>query len=408
MKMTKREKKMLIGLGVLVLCAVYFQFLVTPQLETIRQLDEQLAALTTKVQLVKQEHSPNSSFNKDYKILHTKTAAVTQPFLSEIQQEKLILLLDDLIGQSELKPLTIAFSDIELSEIKDATQEEMKVNPLKQLVDQYKTPENQANTQKETKTPSEVLKAEEDLPMVDKMSSTIAFQGSYGKLLQFMKGLEEQEKRFSIKSIAISKGEDDSFLGTILIDFYGLPKLFPNKDDNMAWEFDNSYGKDNPFDPFSGYSYGNIEQTATEQAIAKLTYDFFLSVRPISSDLPTIMMGDLSDKTLDSYVYADNQNYEEVVFQLIQEGDQYFYKYKTQTDSYPSDYEGDRIAFDPRGSTVNMRITSFERNSDTDLSGVNLTVLNQTDLKLNIVIEYEDTDKPRVNIVKKLGRVEVK
>lgn len=113
------------------------------------------------------------------------------------------------------------------------------------------------------------------------------------------------------------------------------------------------------------------------------------------------------DKLGRSYVYADNQNFENVEFQIVQVDKKYYYKYKTQAEAYPKDYDNDMIEFDPHGTTVNLNIISNKRNSAEDTSGINLSLINKTNLKLNVNVDYEDTKNPRVKVVNKLGSVKV-
>lgn len=244
------------------------------------------------------------------------------------------------------------------------------------------------------------------------MTATISYKGKYKDLITFLEHIETYEKKILINNISISKSkknntdedgivtEENSITGSIALDFYSVPKIHEQDEEYLKWDFDNGYGKGNPFVPFSGYHEYNENNRV-------INNDFIMTVKPISSDLPTVIMGRAMDKLGRSYVYADNQNFEDVEFQLIQVDKKYYYKYKTQGESYPKDYENNMIEFDPHGTAVNIKIISNKRNSEEDTSGINLSLINKTNLKLNVNIDYEDDKNPRVKVVNKLGNVKV-
>ena len=67
MKLTKREKTLLIFLGVILLIGGYYQFVLGPQMNKIKQLEKDAEAYRTEVNRVKIEISPKSKIHKDFK-----------------------------------------------------------------------------------------------------------------------------------------------------------------------------------------------------------------------------------------------------------------------------------------------------------------------------------------------------
>lgn len=373
-------------------------------------MKQELIDKKAEVKRVKVEISKNSPVYKEFKIINAKIKSMTKPLFPSINQEKIIVILDKMIKKSNIEGNSITFSDTYVSEIDMKKQEEKKNDYLiKNLSEEYKGKKKVKNDEANNE---EQKDKKEDQKETEKMTATISYKGKYKDLIVFLEQIENYDKKILVNNISISKSKENnideegivsdknSITGSIVLDFYAVAKIHEQDEEYLKWEFDNGYGKDNPFVPFSGYSEYNENNIAVNN-------DFIMTVKPISSDLPTVILGRAMDKLGKSYVYADNQNFENIEFQIVQVDKNYYYKYKTQGESYPTDYENDMIQFDPHGTTVKLNIISNKRNSDEDNSGVNLSLINKTNLKLNVKVDYEDNKNPRVKVVNKLGNVKV-
>jgi type IV pilus assembly protein PilO len=411
-KLTKREKIMLTILGLLIIIGGYYKFILSSQLEKVNQLEEEVAKKRAEVERIKIEISPNSHVHKDFKIINAKVKESTKHLFPVINQEKIIVILDDLLEKANLQVPSISFSEIDINEVDvKKPQEKDKDFLIKNLVEEYKSNIKEKKL-KANNEENEDLQEDKEENQIEKMTVTINYKGKYKNIIDFITKLEEYDKKIIVNNISISAksgenndeelviDEKNEVKGSISLDFYSLPKIHEQDEEYFKWDFDNGYGKDDPFVPYAGYTeYSNNKKI--------INNDFIMTVKPISSDLPTVIIGRAMDKMGKSYVYADNSGFENVEFQLIQVDKKYYYKYKTQGESYPKDYENDMIEFYPRGTNVNLNIISNKRNGEKDNSGINLSLVNKTNLKLNVKIDYEDNENPRVKIVNKLGNVKV-
>ncbi|MEJ8554510.1 hypothetical protein [Tepidibacter sp. Z1-5] len=407
MKLSKREKIMLIVLGLMLIIGGYYKFILSPHFTKLDNIEQEVIDKKAEVERVKLEISKNNPVYKNFKIINAKIKSMTKPLFPSINQEKIIVILDEMLKESNLEGNSISFSEIDINEI-DVKKEEKKDKDylIKSLSEEYKGNKKVKNDEANNED------QEENSNETEKMTATISYKGKYKDLISFLERIETYDKKILINNISVSKSKENntdeegivtkenSITGSIALDFYSVPKIHEQDEEYLTWDFDNGYGKDDPFVPFSGYSEYNENDNVVNN-------DFIMTVKPISSDLPTVIMGRAMDKLGRSYVYADNQNFENVEFQIIQVDKKYYYKYKTQGESYPKDYENDMIEFDPQGTTVNLNIISNKRNSTEDTSGINLSLINKTNLKLNVNVDYEDTKNPRVKVVNKHGSVKV-
>jgi type IV pilus assembly protein PilO len=409
-KLTKREKIMLIVLGLIIIIGGYYKFILTPQLTKLDNMRQKVIEEKAEVKKVKLEISENSPVYKEFKIINAKIKSMTKPLFPIINQEKIIVILDGMIKASNIEGNSINFSDIDISKV-DVKKQEAKDKDylIKNLSEEYK---GKKTAKKEELSNQNEEDSEENKNEIEKMTATISYKGKYKDLIKFLEQVEVYEKKILVNNISISKSKENSedeegiiadkniITGSIALDFYAATKIHEQDEEYLKWDFDNGYGKGDPFVPFSGYSEYNKNNEVANN-------DFIMTVKPISSDLPTVILGRAMDKLGRSYIYADNKDFEDVELQIVQVDKKYYYKYKTQGESFPKDYENNMMEFDPHGTTVKLNIISNKRNSEEDTSGINLSLINKTNLKLSVNIDYEDDKNPRVKVVNKLGNVKV-
>lgn len=421
MTLSKREKILLsILCGVVVLWGYYY-FMLKPQLMKIEELKSKKANYQGKVEEVKNNIASGSTLDKEFKILNTKIISMTQRWFPSMIQEKIILNLDDMLRESGLQVSEITFSKPKLEGLEETSQpKEEKEDLLKQLIDVYhgeKTlnPSSEGETSDRKKNLFENIhnllntakgkeegSSQEDYHFeAEQMRASIGYRGDYQDIVHFLKSVESFDKKIIIKNLSMVKNEDESLSGRIDLDFYVIPKILSEDlqdKEYFSWNIRNPYGKDNPFTPFHGY---------TAPALGN-HYDFIMMVRPVTPDLSTVILGKFMDLTGKSYIYGDNPNFEEVEFQILQEDGKYYFKYKTQYESYPVDYKNHMVAFQPSGTQVTLKIMSTPRKGDKDNSGVHLSAINKSNLILNIEIANDDKRMPRVEIKNKAGNIAVK
>jgi type IV pilus assembly protein PilO len=174
----------------------------------------------------------------------------------------------------------------------------------------------------------------------------------------------------------------------------------------MKWNYSDSYGKTNPFDGGSAVSFSSTIENSS--VVKKDPYDFVMSVRSISSDLPTVMLGRANDSARDTYVYADSNSIENVEIYLTKKDDKYYYKYKASKGTYPIQFNGEGIEFKPGSGSIGFKIFSNRRTTDSDKAGANIKIVNNTDKVVNVSVENDDNTSPRVNIAGEGSSVDVK
>jgi len=453
MKISKKEKILLYILGFAIIIAAYYAFLLQPQLDKVANAKEEAVSMKSKEDSLKKEIEKKDNLQKEFNEISDKVKDSTLQLFPEINQAIIIKEISKMKEKINFNVESVTFSEPEAGEINGKELSAIKTNvPLLDLVKDYKNivvksdkkDDGKVNASDTDKVSDKEKKEDNDdkseesekkqQKNVQKMTVNIQFNGDYNGVTEFMKRVEEFERKIIIKSLNIKNEEENdsegSIKGSIVLDIYAIPKVFEQDSEVLKWDLPDDFSEGlNPFKPYTGYvsdksiskSLGTsvISQAASSRAASSATKsakqsknqgestnaDFVISVKPFSADVPTVIMGKANDSTAETYAYADNKGYEDVVFEIFQEGTEYYYRYKTEMDSYPDDYANARAKFVPNGKTVNLFIYSNKRLGIDDNSGINLSLINRTDLSLKLYVIDDDPVRSRIKVVSKVGTV---
>lgn len=399
MKLSKREKYLLLILFFAILISIYYKLVINDQLKRINDLEQTAKIYRTKVKNVKKELEFEVNQDMEYKILNEKIINLSSRLLPEMLQEKIIINIDEMIKQSNISGTILNFSGPDIDTISEERENKEDEDYLiKKLVEEYYGLSKKSEEEKENKNKTDNTANESK---IEKMSMDIFFTGKYENLIEFINLIQNYNKKLLIKNLNIIRDSDNEISGNIKIDFFAVPLLNLVYDDFTIWNFEENYGKSNPF--YSSNINAKLDK-ATESN--EISYDFAMNVKPYNSDLPTVTLGKTNDSQRKTYVYADNPLVEDVEIYFSEVEGKYFYKYKTNRDKYPKDFN-EWIEFNPLSKTINIIIYTHKRNSENDMSGVNIKLYNETDKRVFIRIIGDDQYRPRVNVVGKSGLVDV-
>lgn len=386
MKLTDREKLLLKLLAVCAFLAIIYFIIIKPELYYKDKLEKKAEEYSEVIEAVKLKVNIENPVYKEYKILNAKTQDLLRKYYPSIIQEKIILMLDSKIETSGLKVSTISFAEPSLAAL-NKTENKNK---------------NQANESKKSEA------GKEDLTSFESITASLTFEGSYAQLYSFISLIELENRSIELNNLKITSKAEDKISGDMQITIYAISKPFEQDQDYMAWNITGEYGKYNPFGFAQGLGITAAPTSLPEVSeVALDSKDFFISLRPITSDLPSITIGKFDDADRDTYVYADNIGYENIELQILQEGDKFYYGYRTENYSYPSSYGKELIEFTPVGDELKVVVISTPRNKEKDINGAKLSVLNKTQRPIKIYVRNDDTSLPRLKLDKLRDNVTV-
>lgn len=369
--MQTREKRLLIVLLVLLVGVVYWFFLFRPIQRKVAQTEAEVNQLSGELNIIRAEYANKQELEQKIEQMKQYNEGISQYFPAFISQERIIYTIKNL--EAEIESMKLTGYTMTKPEIL-LTQGE--------YVDSETGITQYQNVFSETK---------------------VAFttNTSYPDFIKMLEYIQNHDTRLSIENLGANEALDDQSITTAMtLNFYGLSQ----KDRSPLAEdfFELSPPKqDNIFKPFAGYGQVQTDQTATTN---KPTADFVIEIDTVYADNSSLIVYPKKDQSGTAHLYSNRKQVEnlEMVFRQV-EG-KYYYKYKTDYTSYPTNYTG--IAFAPE-KAIQIEVISSARVDDKDISGVRLTVINQTDLAVNISVPIDDQDKPRFELVKQEGVVNV-
>lgn len=400
MKISQREKYLLMVVACVLVAVLYYQFVLTPQKEKIATLEGQLMEVQTRHDQVMSNIATLPQRQEKIKGLTASISERTSTYYPTLIQEKIILELDEIIEETGITA-TVSFSSISAQNVqglsagdyvKPQSSLEPLVDELNGLQSSNQEDSSTENNQDSTSNPVGTSSASAEV-----LTVSMTFNGSYETVKTFIDTIQNWRYNLVITNLSLSPQSETDVAGSFNLEFYGVPKLQKQDQAYLEWTLSNTYGKDMPFS--TGVASGAYNTMIEELAsLGVRVNDLMMVVRSSTSDMPSVTVGKSNDDMRESYLFSDSTEIENVEIQFLQEGETYYYKYFVGEQSYPTELSKG-IEFTP-GSTINVQILSEERVTLSDHSGVSVKILNQTDKTVDVEIKNDDTVTPRVTIIK--------
>lgn len=402
MKINKREKTLLFVLALGVVGFGYYKVVWDYQYNKLKDLK-------SKELKVKQEYNDDVKMvnsiepnKEEINIFNSEIQNLTSGFYSNISQPNIILELNNLMNDTNVKG-TMSFSEIKTMPVMDnqegdsssKSENDENKNQIQGIVNDYN------NITDKKKNEDKKNKKQEQIYNLNQMTVSLSVNGTYDNVMKFMKSIEENPKHINILNFNLSAQTDGNVSANMNIQLVAIPKIDASKEEFTT--ADEKYGKENPFSGASVVGTGTIEN---ELENSKVKNDFLMTVRPINSDLPTIVLGKSGDKDKKTYLNNDENSVSNIEMYISGDNGKYYYKYKVEGKSYPTKFEGNGEEFKPNGNDINFEIFSEKRVNKDDKSGANIKIVNSSDKEVNLIINKDDEKSPRVNVTTD-GKVKV-
>lgn len=402
MKINKREKTLLFVLALGVVGFGYYKVVWDYQYNKLKDLkSKELKVKEEYNHDVKMVNSTEPN-KEEINIFNSEIQNLTSGFYSNISQPNIILELNNLMNDANVKG-TMSFSEIKTMPVMDKqdgdssskSEDDENPNQIQGIVNDYN------NITDKKKNEDNKDKKQEEIYNLSQMTVSLSVNGTYDNVMKFMKSIEENPKHINILNFNLSAQTDGNVSANMNIQLVAIPKIDASKEEFTT--ADEKYGKENPFSGASTVGTGTIEN---ELENSKVKNDFLMTVRPINSDLPTIVLGKSDDKDKKTYLNNDENSISNIEMYISGDNGKYYYKYKVEGKSYPTKFEGNGEEFKPNGNDINFEIFSEKRVNKDDKSGANIKIVNSSDKEVNLIINKDDEKSPRVNVTTD-GKVKV-
>lgn len=405
MKISNRERIMIFILGIILIGFGYYNFVYSVQTTKVEEKLKEENQVKEKYETAKTTIDSLENKKNDVELLKVKIEDKSTPFYPIISEEHIILEIDQLLKDSQLKG-TIKFDPIVCDSVGDDSKSNKSLpqSTLQPIVDKYNNNDITTDSSDKNNKNDSNANASKDKKKdtVQYVKFQVNFQGTYDGIYKFLSAIGENEKKIIVNSIKLSSDTSNGIKGTVNLEIYSIPKINDELEEYLKWTLNNSYGKDVPFAPGTANQSVNstasesVNATAAKQQETKIQSDFIVSVKSITSDLPKIIIGKAKDSLRTTYVYADSNSQEQAEMIFTQDGDKYYYKYKTSKGTFPANYDGIGEEFIPTSKDIILNILSESRVDANDNSGIRLKIVNKTDKSVDVSVIGDDSTNPRV------------
>ncbi len=450
MKLTERDKKLLIGLGIFLFLVVFVKFLFLPKITDIKVLNEEIGTLNNTYAVNATYKNTAKNIDSDIKILSAKLTDLRSAYPPKIDISELIIAIKNLSKDSKLEFTSVGFEEYKaVGNVNNSAtaSDTSSAGDGQEVATSADGSDNQLELRQEVNNEiSAKIKnyfylwglqspsgSSNDLGIPDgkpySVSVKVDAEGTNEQIKAFFTnisrlGTKAYCKSSSISGAASGKSEDtdDKLKLTATIVFYGI------MDSSTAGYYLLPDGKWSPIAPANDKTnlfkeYSGFDSTSTGNSFSDANdpkkddedydlgkYDFSIVASSFGGGLsPSVSIACENPKTNTSYsvpvVYGDNKGIENAEIFIEEKAGRYYCKIKTDRQSYPDSNYSQTFEFVPLQKDLRLVILSSKRKGDEDKAGLNLNIINNTKRTFNYLVKYDDEKSPRVKIGKTVGSV---
>ncbi len=414
MNLTKREKVLLFILLLTIAFYGYYNYLYLPKYSKYLSIKGELEdrkLLELKLQRSLRDSEDIRTVLNSLKI---KVRELDKIIPSKVYQEEVILLLKDIFERNNINFTSISFSMLKNGENLEKNIEpslDIMIKEYEKLLKGEKTDILKYKTLKEDKEDKENQKKSDegiDNQGLEYLNVNVNFSSDYSDLKSALLEFERSKRKIVVKNISIANNKE-GVIGSMSLQFPYYPVLGEAKKEEL--DFKGQYGNPQPFMSHFPIEQGenqvqkNKKKNSDDEGEEKVSInsDFYMIIKPISSDMPTVTIGKSPYRY--TAIYADNPNFENTKLHLKQENTKLYYRYENSLYSYPDDNSFEEFTID--GEKIVLKIYSQPRLNYKDNSGVILNIVNDTDIGLDVYIYDDDRDNPRIKINPENGNINI-
>lgn len=232
MKVSNRDKMLLMVLGVIAIAALYYMLILSP-------MEKKQATLTTEVALRSSERDEinlklmsETNLDKQIASLEKKVGEATKPYYGKLDQEETLMTVFELT-----KGLSFRLNNTTITDI--------------------------------TVIPQPVEGQPQLQPTNTKCLVTVDFIGGFSDLMAYLKNIETFEKKIIVRDVLVQNNFEETLTGKLSLEFNGFPQIKDyvlNNNTLVSNQFSSGQNINGLFSPFAGFSATAISQGSEDQA----------------------------------------------------------------------------------------------------------------------------------------------
>ena len=374
MKLSERDRKLLLILViVIIVCAPYF-FVIQPLMDKVDSLGKEISDLNAQVKYREELALMEEEYGKAAEQMAAMETELLSKFPSDLPQEASILFIHNTEQVIPISLYQVAFGDDVAAQVTSTAEEQAIEDVEAETGDTTQTEVIEDNTQTTSL----------GLGLTGIQTQTrFAYDAGYEEFKDFLKYIADYHDRMVITELEASySGEMNLVSGNLTLSQYALKGEERNTvqflEPNMI------QGTTNVFKQASG-NFDTTEVAASP--------DFFILLNQPGADVDAIIVGQSNDVTESTYLSSTKNAKQEV--NIYFEGETG--KYNAYYEIGKTKYDDAGVDFDKDGN-IELQIISSSRLDDSDKVEISLNIYNTSDAIVKVTTLNDDAEKPRVTI----------
>ena len=229
---------------------------------------------------------------------------------------------------------------------------------------------------------------------------TLSYECSYADFKKVMEYFRDYGNKVTVDNVNFSYSEStDVLTGTMQVSFYAVTGSDRETKGVNIWDV--AVGTENIF---ASDTFITVGADGSYKSQIVNTYDLYMILNQVGSDMATFSVGQAGDPANETVVASDKDGTENIELRVTGQAGDYRVSYKVGTDVYPAQNYSSGAPL-VCGDSLDLIIISKVRLDSNDNSRANITLINESDMPLNVAILNDDEDSPRINIEMTEGTV---
>lgn len=380
MKLTEKDKNLLLILAVIAAFCLPLVLLVQPAMNKCEALTREISELQSRKSYLDQIVAAGSTYQEEAENIAVKKEELMNRFPSDIPQEASLLFMDNTEKKLPISLYQVGFGEDVAMQMTSA--------PTQEAIDQVEADTGDVTDDSVYADTTSQTAVTSGLTGIS-TSTDFSYTAGYEEFKEFLDYIENYNDRMVITSLTASYAMDmNQVNGNFTLIQYALKGEDRNPVSFLEPEM--IQGTNNIFTQASGVFNEETNQSA----------QFFLMLNQPDADDEAFIMGQMSDVAEKTYLVNDENKLQKAAIEFEGTNGEYtaYYsvgKEKTEKEGIPFTADGQ----------IGFEILSSERADDKDKVSVQVDIVNNTDTIVYLSVQNDDEENPRVTIKGKTGDI---
>lgn len=380
MKLTEKDKNLLLILAVIAAFCLPLVLLVQPAMNKCEALTREISELQSRKSYLDQIVAAGSTYQEEAENIAVKKEELMNRFPSDIPQEASLLFMDNTEKKLSISLYQVGFGEDVAMQMTSA--------PTQEAIDQVEADTGDVTDDSVYADTTSQTAVTSGLTGIS-TSTDFSYTAGYEEFKEFLDYIENYNDRMVITSLTASYAMDmNQVNGNFTLIQYALKGEDRNPVSFLEPEM--LQGTNNIFTQASGVFNEETNQSA----------QFFLMLNQPDADDEAFIMGQMSDVAEETYLVNDENKLQKAAIEFEGTDGEYtaYYsvgKEKTVKEGIPFTADGQ----------IGFEILSSERADDKDKVSVQVDIVNNTDTIVYLSVQNDDEENPRVTIKGKTGDI---